>query len=142
MSNQPAGASLSAAEQEQFRVWNNTHQPFVTNMRIHQLVSRAASSAPEVVALGDGVSVITYKELEERSNRLAHYLRGQGVGRDVLVAVCFERGALMAVAALAILKAGGAYLPVDASYPAERMAFMLEDAKPQVVLTQSRLAQR
>ena len=142
MQKQPSPANLSSVEQEQLRVWNNTHQPFATNMRVHQLVSRRAEATPQAVALTDGASVISYKELEDRSNRLAHYLRAHGVGRDVLVGLCVERPALMAVAALAVLKAGGAYLPVDASYPAERVSFMMEDAKPHVVLTQTRLAQR
>ncbi|MFI6673083.1 amino acid adenylation domain-containing protein, partial [Streptomyces sp. NPDC050481] len=91
--------------------------------------------APAVVA--DGLPV-SYAELDVRANRLARLLVAEGVGPESVVAVCMERGVDLVVALLGVLKAGGAYLPVDPAYPAERMAFMLEDAAPVVVLTTTR----
>jgi amino acid adenylation domain-containing protein len=134
--------SLSCEEQEQLRVWNHTHQMYPKNLRVHQLVSQQAGSAPGASALSDGSSVLSYQELEQRSNRLARHLRNRGVGPDVLVGLCVERSALTAVGALAVLKAGGAYLPIDPAYPADRISFMLDDAKPRVLITQASLAQR
>src|SRR5206468_5496876 len=80
---------------------------------------------------------LTYRQLNERSNQLAHHLRALGVGPDVLVGVFLERSVEMGVALLGILKAGGAYLPLDPDYPKDRLAFMLEDAEAPVLLTQS-----
>lgn len=82
MQNKPSCTSLSSAEQEQLRVWNNTHQPYAKNLRVHQLASRRAETAPEALALTDGSSIMSYKELEQRSNPLARYLRDHGVGPD------------------------------------------------------------
>ena len=80
---------------------------------------------------------LTYAELNASANQLAHHLQALGVGPDVLVGICVDRSLEMVVALLAILKAGGAYLPLDPAYPPERLAFMLEDASPPVVVTQS-----
>ena len=79
---------------------------------------------------------MTYRELNTRANQLALYLRNIGVGPDVLVGFCVERSIEMIVGLLGILKAGGAYVPLDPAYPKERLAFMLEDAKVKVLLTQ------
>ena len=133
--------SGQSAEQEQLRVWNNTHQPYPENLRVHQLVSHWAERASESLALSDGSSVMSYKELEQRSNRLARYLRHRGVGPDVLVALCLERSPQMAVGALAVLKAGGAYLPIDPAYPLDRISFILKDAQPRVLIAQPNTAQ-
>ncbi|NVI85697.1 amino acid adenylation domain-containing protein, partial [Janthinobacterium sp. BJB401] len=83
---------------------------------------------------------LTYGELNARANRLAHYLRGQGVGADSLVGICVERSVEMVVGLLGILKAGGAYVPLDPGYPKDRLATMLDDARPTVLLTQQALA--
>ncbi len=84
---------------------------------------------------GSQFSYVTYATLNRRANQLAHHLRALGVGPDVLVGICMERSLDLVVALLAVLKAGGAYLPLDPSYPAERLAFMLEDAQVAVLLT-------
>jgi amino acid adenylation domain-containing protein len=112
------------------------------DLRVHQLVSRQAEATPRALALSACSSALTYNELECRSNRLAHHLRGLGVGPDILVGLCVERSPMMVVGALAIMKAGGAYLPIDPSYPQERTALMLEDARPRVVLTQASMVPR
>jgi amino acid adenylation domain-containing protein len=94
--------------------------------------ARLAPDAPAVVCAGTAVS---YAELNERANRLAHHLLGLGVGPGRLVAIAVPRSVRMIVAWLAVLKTGAAYLPVDPAYPAERIEFMLADAQPEVVLT-------
>ena len=94
------------------------------------------------MAVEYGDERLTYRQLDERSNRLAHYLQSLGVGPDVRVGICVERSLELVVGLLAILKAGGAYVPLDPSYPAERLAFLLEDAQVAVLLTQARLEER
>ncbi|MCY9764278.1 AMP-binding protein, partial [Paenibacillus alvei] len=83
--------------------------------------------------------MLTYGELNERANRLAHYLRKLGAGPEVLVGICAERSTELAVGILGILKSGAAYVPIDAAYPAERIAYMIEDACMPLLLTQERL---
>jgi len=106
---------------------------------IHRLFEERAASSACAVALIHGGESLTYAELNARANRLARHLRAHGVGPDRLVAIYLERGAAMVVGLLAILKAGGAYVPLDPMYPTERLAHMLEDAVPCVVLTQEKL---
>src|SRR5207244_5131794 len=85
---------------------------------------------------------VTYRDLDRRSNQLAHHLRKLGVGPEVLVGICVERSLEMIVGLLGILKAGGAYVPIDPSYPLARQAFMLQDSQAKVLLTQARLLPR
>lgn len=102
---------------------------------IPQLVEQQASTRPDAIAVTcDGAS-LTYRELNHRANQLAHRLRSLGVGPETLVAIGLERSLEMVVGLLGILKSGGAYLPVDASYPRDRVQFMFEDARPAVLLT-------
>src|SRR5207344_3315234 len=84
---------------------------------------------------------LTYRELSQRANQLAHYLREQGVGPETAVAVCMERSIEVVVGLLGILKAGGAYVPVDPTYPAERLLFVLEDSQARFVLADQRAAE-
>jgi amino acid adenylation domain-containing protein len=132
---------LPPAERRQVvEEWNATHADLPSGACIHELFEAQAERAPDAVAVTYGERSLTYGELNARSNRLAHYLRGQGVGPDRRVAVCVERGLEMVVGLMATLKAGGAYVPLDPGYPADRLRYMLRDSAPVAVLTQAHLA--
>jgi amino acid adenylation domain-containing protein len=105
------------------------------DMTVPELVAMRAADAPESTAVVAGDHRITYGELDTRANRLANHLRAQGVGPDVLVGLCLDRSVALVVGALGILKAGGAYLPLDPSYPRERLGFMLNDAQVPILVT-------
>ncbi|MBF8739591.1 non-ribosomal peptide synthase/polyketide synthase [Pseudomonas guariconensis] len=136
-------ALLSEGEREQLlHDWNATARDYADRPMLPELIRQQALRTPQACALVDGERCFTYAELEARSNRLAHWLRSQGVGCDVRVGVFAERSAELAIALLAILKAGGAYLPLDPDYPSERLAFMLEDSQVPLLLTQQALLQR
>src|SRR5262249_31943437 len=105
-------------------------------------ITAQAAAGPDAVAVEFEGESLSYAALEAASNRLAHHLVGLGVGPEVLVGVCAERGLSMVIGLLAVLKAGGAYVPLDPSYPAERLSFMLQDAKVAVLLTQWHLVER
>src|SRR5262249_36586609 len=100
---------------------------------------RAARAASATALIFEGAS-ISYGELNRRANRLAHHLRALGVGPEIRVCLLLERSPEMIVGMLAILKAGGVYVPLDPTYPRERLRFMIEDAKPVVLLTHPELA--
>ena len=106
---------------------------------IHSLFENQVAKDSDAVALVDGQERLTYGELNERSNRLAHHLIHLGVTRETLVGVCMARDADMVVALLAILKSGGAYVPIDPNYPADRVAYMLADASAPLVISHSSL---
>ncbi len=128
---------LTAAEQQQVLVeWNDTVHGYGESQSIHELFERQTELAPDTLALICGEEQLSYRMLNERANRLAHYLGELGVGAEVRVALCLERGSKVVVALLAVLKAGGAYVPMDPSYPIERLAYMLEDSQAPVLLTQ------
>jgi len=107
----------------------------VAQRYVPDLVALHATLRPRAVALAAGSELLSFAELEDRSNRLAHYLKSLGVGPNQLVGLCMERSPAMVMAALAILKAGGAYVPLDPASPAERLAFMLHDAAVSVLVT-------
>ena len=108
---------------------------------VHHLVADQAGRAPEAVAVTFDDRSLTYGELETRSNRLAHHLRRLGVGPEVLVGLCIERSLDLPVALLAILKAGGAYVPLDPAYPPPRLAFVLEDTRATVLITERHIVE-
>src|SRR5262249_15311200 len=120
--------------------WNSTECAAPEAQTVHGLFEVQAERTPEAVALGFEGERLTYRELNARANRLAHHLRGLGVGPEVLVGVCVERSLDLVVALLGVLKAGGGHAPLDPAYPRERQEFMLADAVAAVVLTQESLA--
>jgi amino acid adenylation domain-containing protein len=128
-------ALLSDAEQQQLLVdFNNTGVEF-PNTPVYRLFEECVAANPAVIAVVHEGASLSYAELNRQANRLAHHLRSIGVGPDVLVAIALDRSIDMIVAMLATLKAGGAYLPIDLSYPADRIAFMLEDSNAAVLIS-------
>ncbi|HYE95662.1 MAG TPA: amino acid adenylation domain-containing protein, partial [Rubricoccaceae bacterium] len=122
--------------------WNRTRADFPRHSTIHRLFSRRAALSPDAPALSFHDASLTYAQLDSRSSLLARHLRRLGVRPDTLVALCMERSARLVVSILGVLKAGGAYLPLDPSYPLERLSLMLEDSQPPVLLTQEGLSER
>jgi amino acid adenylation domain-containing protein len=119
--------------------WNGTDADYPADRCIHALFEAQADRTPDAVAVVFEQDSLTYAELNERANRLAHHLRGLGVGPDARVGVCLERSLEMVVGILAVLKAGGAYVPLDPGLPAERLAYMLDDSGVPLVLVQAAL---
>ncbi|HLL45921.1 MAG TPA: amino acid adenylation domain-containing protein, partial [Longimicrobiaceae bacterium] len=119
--------------------WNRTEAEYPADRCIHELFEAQAARTPGAVALRFEEESLTYAELNERANRLAHHLRGHDVGPEVRVGVLMERGVEMVVSLLAVLKAGGAYVPLDPDLPAERLAYVLDDSGVPLVLVQAAL---
>jgi amino acid adenylation domain-containing protein len=133
---------LTAAEIAQLQAWNQTKANYPDDKCVHQLFEAQVDRSPDAIATifpHNSRQQLTYRELNSRSNQLAHYLQQLGVGPDVLVAICMERSLEIAIAVLGILKTGAAYVPIDPAYPKERLTFMLADTKTPVILTQSHL---
>jgi amino acid adenylation domain-containing protein len=122
--------------------WNDTQAENESTLCIHELFERQAAAKPEAVAVVLEDERLTYRELNERANKLAHHLRRLGTGPESLVGVCFERSAEAVVAILGVLKAGGGYLPLASQQPPDRLSFMLADAGAKVLLTQEHLLPR
>ncbi len=140
MCNAPVG---SLGEQVSFRpagrqrpgIRNCPEQGDPQNALVPQLVAAQAAAMPDALAVMQGKLSLTYHELDQRANQLAHFLQSLGVGPDVVVGLYLDRSLAVIVGALAILKAGGAYLPLDPSYPKERLMLMLKDAKTPILVT-------
>ncbi len=131
---------ISQSERSQLLVdWNDTSTDYNLDVCLHELFEAQAARTPHLLALQADSERLTYHQLNERANQLAHYLRGAGVGPEALVGVFMQRSVEMVVALLAVLKAGGAYVPLEPEYPAERIRMMLEDASPKLLLTQQSL---
>jgi amino acid adenylation domain-containing protein len=134
---------LTEAERHQLLVaWSGAKARYPQQQGLHQMFESQVERTPEAVAVVCEGQRLTYRELNQRANQLAHYLRTLGVGPEVLVGICVERSLDMVVGILGILKAGGAYVPLDPIYPKERLAFMLNDAQVPVLLAQKRLESR
>jgi amino acid adenylation domain-containing protein len=129
---------LTAEEEALFARVNATRRPYPA-ATVHDLIAQQARRTPDRVAAECGGSQLTYGELEERTARLAAHLRGLGARRDVLVGIFMERSLDMLVGVLAVLRSGAAYVPLDPAYPADRLAYMVEDSGARILLTQTTL---
>src|SRR5678809_703899 len=148
MSEEPAArheAVCLLSDEEQRRLLvelNETAAPFSEEKCVYELFEEQVKRAPDAIAVRFGKEELSYRELNERANKLARYLRAMGVGPEVLVGIFTDRSPEMLVGLLAVLKAGAAYLPLDPEYPPERIGFMIDDSQARVVLTQSALLHR
>ncbi len=119
--------------------WNRTEIEFPQTHCLHESFAQQARKSPDAVAVVLGDDRLTYRQLNRRANFLAHQLRELGVGPDVIVGLCMERSLDLLVGLIGILKAGGAYLPLDPTYPKDRLAFMLSDAEASAIVTQQNM---
>ncbi|MEI6381464.1 MAG: amino acid adenylation domain-containing protein [Cyanobacteriota bacterium ELA615] len=129
---------LLTSEEKQLilRDWNQTKTDYPNDKCIHQLFEQQVIKTPEAIAVIFENQSLTYQQLNNRANQLAHYLISLGVKPETLVGICLERSLEMIVGLLGILKAGGAYVPLDPNYPNERLAYILEDSAVEILLTQ------
>jgi amino acid adenylation domain-containing protein len=133
---------LTSVEYQQIVVeWNQTDAKCTDDRCFHQIFEAQVQSVPEAIALVSEQETLTYRELNQRADRLAQTLRQMGVEADSLVGLCVDRSADMVIGILGILKAGGAYVPLDPNYPSDRLRFMLTDAHVSILLTQSWLVE-
>ncbi|WP_426811135.1 amino acid adenylation domain-containing protein [Pseudomonas sp. WOUb67] len=133
-------ALLNAAQQQQVvHDWNRTQVDYPLEQCLQELIEAQVAATPDAPALVFAEQTLSYRELNGRANQLAHKLREQGVGPDVLVGIAAERSVDMVIGLLGILKAGGAYVPLDPEYPAERLAYMMQDSGIRLLLTQAHL---
>jgi amino acid adenylation domain-containing protein len=126
---------LTNAEEQALKRWNQTDADYAEGSCIHQLFEEQAARTPEAVAVVFGDAVLSYGELNRRSNQLTHHLRGMGVGADMRVAILLERSIDLVIAQLAVLKCGAAYAPIDPTFPDERQVLMVADCAARVVIT-------
>ncbi len=131
---------LTASERDQMLLaWNSTQRPYPLEQPLAALLQAQIECTPEAIAVQFADEQLSYQELHQRANQLAHALQSRGVGPDVLVGVYMERSLELVIGLLAILKAGGAYVPLEPSYPQPRLAFLLQDTQVRVLLTQQKL---
>jgi len=125
---------LTEAEERQLEHWNSTQVEYPEKRLVHQLFEAQVAREPHAPAVIFENQVLSYAELNRRANQLAHTLRGLTIDSETLVGVCLERSVEMVVALMGIVKAGAAYVPLDPTYPPERLAYMLQDSQVPVVL--------
>jgi amino acid adenylation domain-containing protein len=134
---------LSQSERDQLLIgWNDSRVDYPRDLPLHHFIETQVEKTPDAVAVVYEAQQVTYRQMNDRANQLARYLRENGVGPEIFVGVCAERSIELVIALLASMKAGGAYVPLDPEYPKDRLETMLADAKPPVVLTQARLLDR
>ncbi len=127
---------LSQEEKKKILVkWNDTKKDFPNHLCIHKQFEQTVEKFPENIACQYGKARLTYRELNEKANRLAHYLGKKGIGPENLVAICMERLPEMLTAILGVLKSGAAYIPLDLSYPTERLGYMIENSRALALLS-------
>jgi len=135
----PSVSGLSVCSPEDRRLvleeWNRTDAPYPSTLCLHQLFENQTAHTPDAVAVVQGQRCLSYRDLNAKANQLAHYLRSTGVSQEDPVAVCLRPSIEFVIAILAVLKAGGTCVPLDPSYPRQRLAFMLEDVQARVLLT-------
>lgn len=132
---------LTETEQRLLVEWNNTQKDYPKEC-IHQLFEAQVERSPDAVAAIFEDQQLTYRDLNQRANQLAHYLQSLEVGSGMLVGICVEPSLDLVVSLLGVLKAGGVYVPFDPNYPQERLAFMLEDSNVRVLLTREPLTEK
>ncbi|MCI0489790.1 MAG: amino acid adenylation domain-containing protein, partial [Blastocatellia bacterium] len=134
---------MTAEERHEMLVgWNDTERDFPSTRCIHELFEDQADRTPDSIALASYDTEMTYEELDRRANRLAHYLRGRDAGPETLIGIFLERSVEMIVSLLGILKSGAAFVPIDPSYPPDRVAFMLEDSNLSILITRQELSEK
>ncbi|MEM9538587.1 MAG: amino acid adenylation domain-containing protein [Cyanobacteria bacterium P01_E01_bin.42] len=133
---------LTEPERQQLAAWHDTALPPSPTACIHHLFEARVRETPEAIAIVYEEEQITYRDLNRRANQFARYLQKQGIARESLVALCWERSPEMFVGLLGILKAGAAYIPLDPAYPPQRFQTILTDAQPEAIVTQTALAEK
>ncbi|HEY9639116.1 MAG TPA: amino acid adenylation domain-containing protein [Coleofasciculaceae cyanobacterium] len=129
----------STAQQNPLLVeWNATEVDYPKHLRLHDLFEAQVTQTPDAIALIFNDKQLTYRELNQQANQLAHYLQKVGIQPEIPVGICIERSLDMIIGLLAIVKAGGAYVPLDPTYPQDRLAHILSDSQLAVVLTQEK----
>lgn len=139
-----SGPESSPAElqQAQFAAWNDTAEAYPETASVAELVAAKAIATPDATAVVADGQVLNYRELDARASQLAHHLRSLGAGPERLVVLCLKRSVELVVGALAVLKTGAAYVPLDPTWPPDRLSFMLNDSGAAVVVTQQRVVAR
>jgi surfactin family lipopeptide synthetase C len=132
---------LTPGEQQKIIVgWNDTRVDYSPERCVHELIEQQVEKSPAATAVVYEEQKLSYRELNERANQLAHYLKARGVGPETLVGIFMRRSAEMIVGILGVLKAGGVYFPLDPGFPRQRLAYMFEQSKAQIILTLDRFA--
>ncbi|MGN7610534.1 amino acid adenylation domain-containing protein [Magnetococcales bacterium HHB-1] len=122
--------------------WNDTEQAYSHNLTLSQQIEQQCAKTPEAIALIFKQQKLTYQELNQQANQLAHLLQQHGIGAGMIVGIYLERSVDMVIALLATLKTGATYLPLDPSFPAKRLTFMLEDASVVLLITHATLVKQ
>lgn len=134
---------MTQQEQTQLSSWNSAEAPIVTDRTVQNIIEEQVQETPGAKAVVEaGGDTLTYEELNHQANKLAQFLIEKGIQTEELVALSIERSTDLIVAMLGVLKSGGAYVPIDPTYPEERVEMMLDDAQPELVITQSRFKER
>jgi amino acid adenylation domain-containing protein len=127
---------LTSGEEQKFAEWNATETEYPSQLCVHELVEAQVERTPDASAVEHAGQRLTYRELNQRANQLARFLRKRGIGHESRVGICLRRSLELPVALLAVLKAGAACVPLDPAYPKERLSYMLEDSETPLVLAQ------
>src|SRR5205085_6009177 len=133
---------LPEQEQQLLDQWNDTYSKFEDDKCLHQLFEEVAAKNPQAIALKFKDKSISYDELNDNANRIAHLLLSKGLKTGDLVGLSVERSAEMVTAMLGIVKAGGVYVPVDPEFPAERITYMLENSAARFIITEKNIADK